>query len=125
MSQSMAVLSSKHLFENVQKMKCTENIREIDYYNEIINYFETTTGENVFVFDQNDKWVDYSYIHLMKELRSDKVLMDADIGDVTKNCLILILSLIEMKQKPRGTSYNCCTDEAQVAIKHSLANALV
>lgn len=121
----MAVLSSKHLFENVQKMKCTENIREIDYYNEILNYFENTTGENVFVFDQNDKWVDYSYIHLMKELRNDKVLMDADIGDVTKNCLILILSLIEMKQKPQGTSYNCCTDEDQLAIKHSLANALV
>ena len=125
MSQSMAVLSSKHLFENVQKMKCTEKIREIDYYNEIINYFEATTAENVFVFDQNDKWVDYSYIHLMKELRNDKVLMDADIGDVTKNCLILILSLIEMKQKPRGISYGCCTDEDQVAIKHSLANALV
>jgi hypothetical protein len=121
----MAVLSSNHSIENVQKMKCTENIREIDYYNEILSYFEKTTGENVFVFDQNDKWVDYSYLHLMRELRSDKVLLDADIGDVTKNCLILILSLIEMKKKPRGTPFQCCSDEDQVEIKHSLANVLV
>ena len=125
MSNSMAVLSPNHNIENVQKMKCNENIREIDYYNEILNYFENTTSENIFVFDQNDKWVDYSYIHLMQELRSNKVLLDADINDVTKNCLILILSLIEMKQKPRGTRFECCTGKDQLAIKHSLENALV
>ena len=119
----MAVLSP-HQHE-VQKMKCNENIREIDYYNEILNYFEQNTGSNVFVFDQNDKWVDYSYIHLMRELRNDKVLLDADINDVAKNCLILILSLIEMKQKPQGIPFNCCTDEEQSAIKHSLANVLI
>ena len=119
----MAVLSP-HEYE-VQKMKCNENIREIDYYNEILNYFEHTTGHDVYVFDQNDKWVDYSYIHLMRELRSDKVLLDADISDVTKNCLILILGLIEMKNKPRGTRFECCSDEDQIAIKHSLTNALV
>lgn len=121
----MAVLSPHQHIENVQNMKCSENIREIDYYNEILSYFEATTGKNIFVFDQNDKWVDYSYIHLMRELRSDKVLMDADIGDVTKNCLLLILGLIEMKQKPPGTAYECCSDEDQVAIKQSLTKALV
>ena len=122
----MAALSPHHqLIENVQKMKCTENIREIDYYNEILTYFEHTTSQNIFVFDQNDKWVDYSYIHLMDELKSDKVLMDADIGDVTKNCLLLILGLIEMRKRPIGTSYECCSDEEQVEIKQSLSKAFV
>ena len=61
----------------------------------------------------------------MRELRNDKVLLDADIGDVTKNCLILILSLIEMRSKPTGTPFECCSSEEQVDIKRSLSNALV
>ena len=124
MFTSMAVLGQHPPHDDVQKMKCTENIREIDYYNEILNYFESTTGKNVFVFDQNDKWADFSYIHLMRELRNDKVLLDADINDVTKNCLILILSLIEMKNKPKGTPFECCSDEEQIDIKSKLVNTL-
>jgi hypothetical protein len=119
----MALLSN-HPHESAYKMKSTENIREIDYYSEILTYFERTTGRNVFVFDQNDKWVDFSYINLMRELRSDKVLLDAHIGDVAKNCLILILSLIEMKNRPRGVRYEACSQEDQVTIKSRLLNSL-
>ncbi|MBN2155838.1 MAG: hypothetical protein JW776_07325 [Candidatus Lokiarchaeota archaeon] len=123
MSTLKVVLSHSYPFD-VQNMRCTENIREIDYYNEILYYFEKTTGHNVFVFDQNDKWADYSYIRLMNELKNNKVLLDADIGDVTRNCLILILSLIEMRQRPTGTPYECCSNEQQAAIKKSLINVI-
>ncbi len=125
MFTSMAVLSYPNPYENVQKMKCIENIREIDYYNEILNYFEATTAKNIFVFDQNDKWVDFSYLKLLNDLNHNKVLMDADIADVVKNCFILILGLIEMRNKPIGTSYECCSDEDQIAIRHSLVKTLV
>jgi len=79
-------------------MKCVENMYELDYYSEIVDYYEITEG-NDFSSDTED-YVNHSYIRLMNEVKNKKNLQDAaDIADVAKNSIILILNLFDKKCK--------------------------
>ena len=76
-------------------MKCMENMYELDYYSEIVDYYEITESDD-FSFD-TENYVNHSYIRLMNEVKNEKNLQDACIADVAKNSIILILNLFDKK----------------------------
>ena len=74
-------------------MKTSENVSEMDYYDDIISFYQDST-ENKAEEEKIEKWSDRSYISIMKDLNENKQLEDANISDVAKNSIILILNLV-------------------------------
>ena len=52
---------------------------ELDYYSEILDFYEEISGEKPKNKIKIEKWSDISYIELMNALRNNKRLKDADI----------------------------------------------
>ncbi len=78
-------------------------VKEIDYYDEILNFYEDSgynNGENKKKYSAKEieRWSNLSYIYLMKDVRKNKKLADdTEIMDVAKNSIILILNLFDQK----------------------------
>jgi hypothetical protein len=105
-------------------MKTADNVTELDYYDGIINYYKETECKSE---DDGivETWSDRTYISLMKDLNSKKCLKDADISDVAKNSIILILNLFDKKCQVRSsTKLNEMSEEDKKIIKEALMNAL-
>ncbi|MHA1729019.1 MAG: hypothetical protein ACTSWY_09830 [Promethearchaeota archaeon] len=82
-------------------MKCLDNTCEMDYYEEIIDFYEQTLDVitiSTVLDDQIEKWSDFSYIKLMNEIKNEKELKEEiPIEDVAKNSIILILNLFDKR----------------------------
>lgn len=77
-------------------MKCSENSKEIEYYTEIINFYEQSSESISKDEKEIENWQDLSFIKLMKEVKENKKLDDnANVKDVVKNSIILILNLFD------------------------------
>jgi len=72
---------------------------EIEYYSEILDFYEEILKKKQKDKEKIEKWSDFSYIELMEEIRKRKKLKDADIKHVAKNSIILILNLFDEKTK--------------------------
>lgn len=105
-------------------MKCSENIKEFDYYERILNFFEETETEKI-ESEEIENWTDHSIINLMKDIKDKKQLEDASIKDVIKNSIILILNLFDKKCKAqRNVSLESLSDEEKKEIKNSLMQVI-
>ena len=101
-----------------------ENASELDYYDEIITYYKDST-KNEEEKEIVEKWSDRSYISIMNDLNENKQLKDADISDVVKNSIILILNLFDKKcQVTSDTKLSDLPEEDKLLIKEALLNAL-
>ena len=100
-------------------MKCTNLISEVDYYDNILEFYKQNEHLNVENSVQVQKWADLSYIQLMKDIRKKKDLKDAPIKDVVKNSIILILSLFDEKcqQSDESGSEELSEEEKRMLLK--------
>ena len=106
-------------------MQCTDNFNELDYYNEILNFYEHTTEYHNSTNDEIEKWSEQSYIQLMDEVKQNKVLNDASMIDVAKNSIILILNLFDRKcQVTLDRPLELLSKDEKDAIKESLNKIL-
>ncbi len=106
-------------------MKCIDNTSEIEYYDKIINFYL----QNMDYLENNvktiDKWADFSYIRLMKELRTEKKLIDANLPDVVRNSIVLILCLFSKKcRNNRNNSIMDFSEEEKIEIKNLMLKTL-
>lgn len=106
-------------------MQCTDNYCELDYYSEILDFYENTTELNNFNDEFIEKWSEKSYILLMDEVKHNKILNDASMIDVAKNAIILILNLFDKKcQITSDVPLDQLSREEKDAIKDSLNKIL-
>jgi uncharacterized protein (DUF342 family) len=104
------------------QMKCSENEKEIEYYTEIINFYEQTTEIQAKHEKKVENWEDLSFIKLMKDVKENKILEDkADVKDVVKNSIILILNLFDEKcQLDMDTPIENLNKREQAKIRRTL-----
>ena len=101
-----------------------ENMCELDYYSEIVDYYEITES-NDFSFDtiEIENFSTQSYIRLMNEVKNEKNLQDdACMADVAKNSIILILNLFDKKCQ---ISSSIPLENLPEAEKNKVRNALL
>ena len=79
-------------------MQCDGLISEGEYYDMIVDFF--TSNPHISV-NEADVWESKTFINLLSDLKNKKKLRDADMGDVVRNCIILILNLIDERIKNR------------------------
>lgn len=103
-------------------MKCSENSKEIEYYTEIIDYYEQNSESISADEKEIENWQDLSYIKLMKEIKENKKLDDnADVKDVVKNSIILILNLFDERcQNEQDMPIEQLNKREQAKIRKSL-----
>jgi len=98
---------------------------ELDYYSEILDFYEEISGEKPKNKIKIEKWSDISYIELMNALRNNKRLKDADIKLVAKNSMILILNLFDEKIKiDTSKNWNDLDFEEKEKFRRCLISAL-
>jgi hypothetical protein len=106
-------------------MHCIDNLCEIDYYSEILDFYEKTSEYGNLSYEEIEKWSEQSYIQLMNEVKENKVLNDAPMIDVAKNSIILILNLFDKKcQIQSDIPLDQLSDEDKGAIKEALNSIL-
>jgi hypothetical protein len=103
-------------------MKCSENEKEIEYYAEIIDFYEQTTEIKTKQEKNVENWEDLSFIKLMKDVKENKKLNDnANVKDVVKNSIILILNLFDEKcQSDVDTPIENLNKKEQAKIRRTL-----
>ncbi|MBD3350960.1 MAG: hypothetical protein GF364_05685 [Candidatus Lokiarchaeota archaeon] len=107
-------------------MKSSENQNEIEYYTDIISFYEETTEKKPKPKVEIEKWTDFSYIDLMREIKEEKELKDnADVKDVVTNSIILILNLFDDKcQIQTDRSFSDLTKKEKKIIREALLKEL-
>ena len=96
---------------------------ELEYYEEIIQYYEDTLSSA----NQNEieEWMDTKYISILDDLRCKKHITDAPIEDVAKNAILLILNLFKAKKEfCDAVSWHCLTKDERVLVRESLHKVL-
>jgi hypothetical protein len=95
----------------------TENAcTELEYYEEIIQYYEDTLSST----NKSDiqEWMGTKYISILDDLRCNKRIIDAPIEDVAKNAMLLILNLFKSKKEfCDAVSWHCLSKEERKLVR--------
>lgn len=107
-------------------MKSAGYNSEVEYYDEIVEFYQKTKKSKDIDKDRIEKWSDFSYIQLMKDIKEKKKLKDScDVKDVVKNSIILILNLFDDKcQVESEVPLEDLSDEEKERVKKALLEAL-
>lgn len=99
---------------------------EVDYYDEIVQFYEKTRRASDVEKSRIEKWSDFSYIQLMQDIKQRKTLQDAcDVKDVVKNSIILILNLFDDKcQIETETPLEELSEEEKKKVRKAMLEAL-
>jgi len=96
---------------------------EIEYYEEIIQHYEESisSGNQTEI----DEWVDTKYISILDDLKHHKPISDAQIEDVAKNAILLILNLFKSKKEYcDAVSWKCLSKEERTLVQDLLYKVL-
>jgi hypothetical protein len=74
-------------------------IEETEYYDKIIDFYTETTHNSMFTQNEIWTWQEKTIIQLMNDIKTHKKLKNADIKDVAKNCILLLLKLFNNKNR--------------------------
>ncbi|MHA1898635.1 MAG: hypothetical protein ACTSU2_14685 [Promethearchaeota archaeon] len=106
-------------------MKTYNLTKEIDYYDFILRFYEEINEKKKKDKGAIELWSDKSIINLMHDLKQNKKLSDAEIRDVIKNSLILILDLFDEKcQRDPNKPLEALSDKDKANIRKILLKVL-
>lgn len=73
-------------------------VKEIDYYNEIIEYYKCSIKNFGDLTTDLWKWQSLKFINLLNDINNNRQLVDAEILNVVTNSIILMLNLFGKKK---------------------------
>lgn len=89
-------------------------VKEIDYYYEIIEYYNCSKNNFGDLTADLWKWQSIKFINLLNDIKEDKQLVDADILNVVTNSIILMLNLFGKKKSEPDLNSLGITEKKEV-----------